>query len=1267
MAKKSNLDSPISRVRNDSQTLKKDAKNVKGEDRVIKVSQNIKLESANVKFSERGEQHLYSSDSNKYLLKIHKNGKLVANFYDKGGKTYLHFGDEFFKSIDTNNKYADFRGQDVELNELVLDKKLDVQVKSTNGKDFSCLFSAFGAQIVDTKNGNSVFRNTDYPFDIAVSDRFLEKAMGNDNTCNLGEDMKFESATMQALLIASTQNARMRTNQEIKTNNILDNIKRVQPITKNYGALSITSLPVRVPKGEKVGTEWLNLAEKDGKLYGYFNLEVNGRKQVGKYYEVRGMTFENNNLSLKLHAGNMTCNLNMDLKGTGKTVQKFLDSKEKEYADRFKKFESKSAEAESEEEKLPDANIYSYADIAVVKRTEKGNELVEEKEPEVVEVDEHGFILVPREEKDFVLVPPHKVKGKTNEEHGLVVQENEHGLAVQEEKKTELVEEKEPKVVEKDEHSFILVPSEEKGFVLVPPHKVKGKTNEEHGLAVQNEKETGLANQSDEKNELRTPESIIVEDERYNSTTQAPNAIIENDTVFYQNSPEETTDLESQEPPLHEIQEDEHENSQLEPTNDNDLATRKRKENYDTETSLGGAYFAGGQIIDDYTVEYEDGRKQNVHVGKDGKPRTELEEDNQSGLVPREKEPPQNDFGDAENDREREPEPPREPVPPEPKPHEHDDDDDSGDNEPNHDEQDLTPPVPPHETPDPPHENPDPPHENPDPPHENPDPSPRQETPSGNGAPSAQQAPKGRGGSGGGSAGGGGGSAPKEVKEERIWASFLGVSALLTALSVFIPFLAPFAIAGFATSAILYTKPWNWGNTPLAKSMDARARRKELEKEDRQLERESKLERLESDKARYQQEIESIDQIVPQLEEELAVLQNGNGRVLTNEERLAKQQKITNIDAQIKNEQEEISNLRQEKIAQEEEYKKANTLSADINKEIKKSEARIENYRRQQDELTTLQKNVDSILNNPKLSEEEIAELKQETLKTIQEKYGKQFDDLFSEDKDKSNQALTNFVNQTNYEKQELQKYQANRAEIINMFKEDLVIAKETEAKAKEILDKKCAELDDKIAEHNSKISALKDEKAKIQSELAIDALSKDAVPEFNRAEAITNVEKQIDSLKKRKETLQKAVKISEQMEYGLRPEDIAKNSAFDDRWKNTGPTEKAMKQNRLESERHEYKAQEETKKIVNQQELKNFAEDIINRADEAKKEEDKQKKEEAFNKINDDVNKKEEEVKESMGDAYNTSANKKAFKDLRGIVNDKEKQGKTKENDLRK
>ena len=1121
MAKKSNLDSPISRVRNDSQTLKKDAKNVKGEDRVIKVSQNIKLESANVKFSERGEQHLYSSDSNKYLLKIHKNGKLVANFYDKGGKTYLHFGDEFFKSIDTNNKYADFRGQDVELNELVLDKKLDVQVKSTNGKDFSCLFSAFGAQIVDTKNGNSVFRNTDYPFDIAVSDRFLEKAMGNDNTCNLGEDMKFESATMQALLIASTQNARMRTNQEIKTNNILDNIKRVQPITKNYGALSITSLPVRVPKGEKVGTEWLNLAEKDGKLYGYFNLEVNGRKQVGKYYEVRGMTFENNNLSLKLHAGNMTCNLNMDLKGTGKTVQKFLDSKEKEYADRFKKFESKSAEAESEEEKLPDANIYSYADIAVVKRTEKGNELVEEKEPEV-----------------------------------------------------------------------------------------------------------------------------LVEDGRYNATTQLSDVTIDN-SAFEQYTPEETSDLENQE--NHEIQED----NQVEPK-DNDL--NKKKENFDSETTIDGAYVAGAQIIDDIIVENSDGSKQNFHV-VDG----ELEEDNQSGLVPREKEPPQNDFGDAENDREREPEPPREPVPPEPKPHEHDDDDDSGDNEPNHDEQDLTPPVPPHETPDPPHENPDP-------PHENPDPSPRQETPSGNGVPGAQQAPKGRGSSGGGSAGGGGGSAPKEVKEERIWASFLGVSALLTALSVFIPFLAPFAIAGFATSALLATKPWNWGTGGyLNQALDARARRKELEREDRQITRQAKLERIEGDKARYQQEIESIDGILPQLEQELDFLKNGGkNKAMPENERQEKQQKIANIDKDIQTEEEAISSLRNGLIKKEEEYCEANKLVLNYSEMLEKSKNELTNYHNQEEELANLQKNVNSILNDKNLSEEEIEKLKQETLNAIQAKYKKAFNDIFSENTEKAKKALDAFAYKTDFDKRVLQSVQENRRGIIRDIESNLNNAKEVEKKAK-VFYEKSTMIEKIIKKHETKITTLKDEKAKIQSELTIDNLARNPISEFNRAEAIANVEKHIDALKKRKETLQKAVKISEQMEYGLRPEDIAKNSAFDDRWKNTGPTEKAMKQNRLESERHEYKMQEETKKIVNQQELKNFAEDIINRADEAKKEEDKQKKEEAFNKINDDVNKKEEEVKESMGDAYNTSANKKAFKDLRGIVNDKEKQGKTKETDLRK
>ena len=115
MAKKSNLDSPISRVRNASQEVEKDVKTIRGEKRVVKVSQSIKLESANVKFTERGEQYLYSSDSNDYLLKFHKNGKLIASFYEKNGKTYLHFGEEFFKAIDKEEKYAKYHGKDVEI------------------------------------------------------------------------------------------------------------------------------------------------------------------------------------------------------------------------------------------------------------------------------------------------------------------------------------------------------------------------------------------------------------------------------------------------------------------------------------------------------------------------------------------------------------------------------------------------------------------------------------------------------------------------------------------------------------------------------------------------------------------------------------------------------------------------------------------------------------------------------------------------------------------------------------------------------------------------------------------------------------------------------------------------------------------------------------------------------------------------------------------------------------------------------------------------
>ena len=149
MAKKSNLDSPISRVRNASQEAEKDVKTIRGEKRVVKVSQSIKLESANVKFTERGEQYLYSSDSNDYLLKIHKNGKLVANFYDKGGKTYLHFGDEFFKAIDKEGKYAKYHGKDVEISKIVLDNS-DLIIKIPMIGEVNSLNASVAAAILST-------------------------------------------------------------------------------------------------------------------------------------------------------------------------------------------------------------------------------------------------------------------------------------------------------------------------------------------------------------------------------------------------------------------------------------------------------------------------------------------------------------------------------------------------------------------------------------------------------------------------------------------------------------------------------------------------------------------------------------------------------------------------------------------------------------------------------------------------------------------------------------------------------------------------------------------------------------------------------------------------------------------------------------------------------------------------------------------------------------------------------------------------------------
>ena len=70
------------------------------------------------------------------------------------------------------------RIKSITLDNLVVDKNLDIRVKSANGK-MACLFSAFGLQITDAENHSVVYRNHKIegtendqiaPYDIAISD-----------------------------------------------------------------------------------------------------------------------------------------------------------------------------------------------------------------------------------------------------------------------------------------------------------------------------------------------------------------------------------------------------------------------------------------------------------------------------------------------------------------------------------------------------------------------------------------------------------------------------------------------------------------------------------------------------------------------------------------------------------------------------------------------------------------------------------------------------------------------------------------------------------------------------------------------------------------------------------------------------------------------------------------------------------------------------------------------------------------------------------------
>ena len=241
----------------------------------------------------------------------------VARFYNvknEGDQIFMDILDPTLKKIYTDTisqKEKDaFPDRDfssaIAISGLEIDKKMDIRVKGL-GKDMGVLFSAFGFQLRKTaeneENINKVFKNEDSPFNVEISESFIDKAITNEleekkSGCLLSESMSITSPEMQALLRASLINDAIGYDSK-----------------KRFANGRIELEQITFNDGEK--RRPLSFMKIDGKPYIYASLvsrdplAVKSRKTelTGKFYELTNFSDDKlfgNNIRLELFDKNLS-------------------------------------------------------------------------------------------------------------------------------------------------------------------------------------------------------------------------------------------------------------------------------------------------------------------------------------------------------------------------------------------------------------------------------------------------------------------------------------------------------------------------------------------------------------------------------------------------------------------------------------------------------------------------------------------------------------------------------------------------------------------------------------------------------------------------------------------------------------------------------------------------------------------------------------------------------------------------------------------------
>ena len=230
-----------------------------------------------------------SVDGIEPLITVSKNEKTIATFYTKpGGKQiYLRISDRNLCEILADKGLSYY---DMQITDLELDKKLDIRVKGL-GDDIGLLFSAFGYQLKGKDNLNIVDENKDYPFDIDLSEKFVDMAIKNHfqdskdkHGCLLGDNMNLDSPTMQGILRSVIANEPVYFDSEISQTlgDENDESKQVKLFSTSY----------QFDGNGAVLTRPMDFMEMGGKPYVYLSINDNetGEEHAGRFYEITGVS-----------------------------------------------------------------------------------------------------------------------------------------------------------------------------------------------------------------------------------------------------------------------------------------------------------------------------------------------------------------------------------------------------------------------------------------------------------------------------------------------------------------------------------------------------------------------------------------------------------------------------------------------------------------------------------------------------------------------------------------------------------------------------------------------------------------------------------------------------------------------------------------------------------------------------------------------------------------------------------------------------------------